>query len=86
MAQELGHGVRLEERRKLTATGVTEVLGFEETQVVLQTALGLLTVHGQELRLKNLSAEGGQVAVEGQIGALIYEETRQRGGWRRFFP
>jgi len=85
MVQDMGHGLRLEERRKLTVTGVTEVLGFDENQVVMQTALGNLTVHGEELKLKNLSADGGQLAVEGQIAALVYEQPGQRGGWRRFF-
>ena len=85
MAQDMGHGLRLEERKKLTVTGVAEVLGFEENLVVMQTALGNLTVHGQDLKLKNLSSDGGQLSVEGQIGALVYEQAGQRGGWRRFF-
>ena len=50
----------------------------------MQTSLGLLIVQGQQLQLKNLSLEGGQVAVEGDINALSYEEPRQ-GGWRRLF-
>ena len=52
--------------------------------MVLQTSLGLLVVQGQQLQLKNLSLEGGQVAVEGSISALSYEEPRQ-SGWRRLF-
>ena len=48
----------------------------------LKTGLGLLTVHGQGLQLKNLSLEGGQVAVDGSISAFIYEEPRS-GGLRR---
>ena len=65
-------------------TGVTEVVSFEETAVVLHTALGTLTVQGSGLQLKTLSLEGGQVAVDGDISALIYEEPRL-GGWRRLF-
>lgn len=76
------HKLQLTERKQLTMTGVSEVVSFEETAVVLHTALGTLIVHGQELKLKTLSLEGGQVAVEGQISALIYEEPRL-SGWRR---
>ena len=65
-------------------TGVTEVVSFDETCVVLQTSLGLLIVQGQQLSLKNLSLDGGQVAVDGTISALSYEEPRQ-SGWRRLF-
>ena len=85
MPQEQGeHSLNLKNRKKLTMTGVTEVVSFDETAVVLQTSLGLLIVQGQQLQLKNLSLEGGQVAVEGDINALSYEEPRQ-GGWRRLF-
>ena len=66
----------------MAMTGVTEVISFDENTVALKTALGLLTVHGQGLQLKNLSLEGGQVAVEGTIAAFVYEEPRG-GGLRR---
>ena len=79
----LPHRLTLNERKNLTMTGVTEVMSFDETAVVLKTSLGLLTVHGQGLKLKTLSLEGGQVAVEGSISALHYEQTRQGGGWLR---
>ena len=80
----MNHRLTLNERRQLTMTGVTEVVSFDDTQVVLQTTLGTLIVQGQELQLKTLSQDGGQVAVDGQISALAYEEPRV-GGWRRFF-
>ena len=79
------HKLTLNERKNLTMTGVTEVLSFEESTVVLRTCLGLLTVRGQELKLKTLSLEGGQVAVDGPISALIYEEPREAGFWQRLW-
>ena len=82
--EHLPHKLQLNERTKLTMPGVTEVVSFDETAVVLQTSLGLLIVQGQQLSLKNLSLDGGQVAVEGSISALAYEEPRQ-SGWRRLF-
>ena len=78
-----GHDLRLEDRSKLTMTGVTEVVSFEETGVLLRTALGTLVIQGRDLQLKTLSLEGGQVAVEGSISALLYEEPRAAGGWLR---
>ena len=82
--EHLPHRLQLSERKNLTMTGVTEVVSFDETAVVLQTSLGLLIVQGQQLQRKNLALEGGQVAVEGTISALAYEEPRQ-SGWRRLF-
>ena len=83
MEARMSHRLTLEERGKLTMTGVTEVVSFEDTAVVLRTELGTLTVHGRELQLKTLSVEGGQVAVDGKVSALVYEEPREPGGWLR---
>ena len=85
MAEELvfPHKLTLNERKNLTMTGVSEVVSVDENTIQLRTGLGLLTVQGQELKLKTLSVEGGQVAVDGSIAALIYEEPRQGGSWLR---
>ena len=84
MAEErLPHKLSLNERRQLTMTGVTEVVSFDDSAVVLQTSLGTLIVQGRELQLKTLSLEGGQVEVDGTVSALVYEEPRAAGGWKR---
>ncbi len=79
---QLPHRLTLDARKSLTVTGVTEVLRFDDTAVALRTSMGELTVYGQDLQLKNLSLEGGQVAVAGTVAAMIYEQPR-RGGLRR---
>lgn len=86
MAEEriqLPHKLTLNERKSLTMTGVTEVVSFDDSAVVLRTSLGTLVVQGRELQLKTLSLDGGQVAVDGNISALIYEELKQSGSWLR---
>ena len=75
--QALPHNLTLHDRKKLTLTGVSEVVSFDDTSVVLHTVLGTLEVQGQQLKLKTLSLDGGQVAVDGSISALVYEEPRQ---------
>ena len=79
MVQE-EHSLRLVGRAELTITGVTEVSRFEEDGVLLQTDMGELTVQGEQLQLKELSLDGGRVAVSGSISALIYGR-QQSGGW-----
>lgn len=75
----------LNDRKNLTVTGVTEIVSFDDALVVLHTSQGVLSVHGQQLQLKNLSLEGGQAAVEGTVTALIFEEPRQeRKRWGRW--
>lgn len=79
--QSLPHRVTMEERRKLTVTGATEVLSFDEETVILRIGQDTLVVQGENLQLKQLSPEGGNVAVEGKIGSLTYEQGRSSGSW-----
>ena len=62
-------------------TGVEEIIGFDETTVALHTDLGTLHIHGQDLQLKELSVDSGQMAITGQISALVYEQPRPHRGW-----
>jgi len=78
---QLPHRLTLDERKALTVTGVTEVVSFDENNVVLNTAAGTLVVQGTELQLKTLSEEDGRVAVVGQVSALHYEQPRNTDGW-----
>lgn len=80
---QLPHRLTLNERRQLSMTGVSEVVSFDDTAVVLRTELGMLVIQGKDLQLKTLSLEGGQVAVDGTVSSLHYEESRSGGGWLR---
>lgn len=81
----LPHKLTLQQREDLTMTGVTEVISFDDQAILLKTHLGTLTVLGQDLVLKTLSLEGGQVAVSGHISSLTYEEPKSPGFWQKFF-
>jgi sporulation protein YabP len=83
---DMPHSLSLDERHHLTVTGVSEVLSFDEEAVVARTDLGILEIQGNDLKLKTLSPDGGQVHVEGRVSALIYEDPQpRRAGWRRFW-
>ncbi len=81
------HRLVLEQRKSLSITGVTEVVSFDENLVHLNTQQGVLLIHGEGLSLKALTLQGGQVAVEGLVKALQYEENKASGGGflRRLF-
>ena len=78
---QLPHKLILNERKSLSLSGVTEVVSFDDSAVILRTNMGTLHIQGQDLQLKTLSLEGGQVAVDGNISAIIYEELRQSRGF-----
>ena len=84
--QALPHELRLDNRAKLSVSGVSEVESFDEAAVVLHTTRGVLIIRGEALHLQTLSIDGGQVAVSGTINALSYEEPQKTGGFlRRLF-
>ena len=80
----LPHKLTLDERKKLTVTGVTEVLSFDEAYILLTTTLGRLEIQGEGLSVKNLSLDGGLFTVEGEVSALYYTQHREkRSFWER---
>lgn len=80
---QLPHKLTLNERKSLTMTGVTEVISFDDSTVVLTTVLGNLEIQGENLKLKTLSLDGGQVAVDGKIFSMVYDEPQSGGFWSR---
>ena len=64
----------LENREKLSISGVLDVLSFDDQIVILETELGLLTVKGENLRINKLSLDTAEVIVDGEIYSLGYSE------------
>ena len=76
----------LENRSRLSVSGVEEVSGFDESIVQMQTELGALTVHGSNLRVETLSVDSGDLLVVGDISDLSYADVPVgRGFWARLF-
>lgn len=76
-----GHHLILEDRQRLTVSGVEEVESFDENTIVMDTAQGVLVVRGEDLHIEKLSLDGGDLKVEGTVESLTYEAPRQRGGF-----
>lgn len=64
----------LENRNKLSISGVLDVLSFDDQIVILETELGLLTVKGENLRINKLSIDNSEVIIEGDITSLSYSQ------------
>ena len=80
---QLPHELRLDNRARLSISGVEEVESFDESVVVLKTVKGLLVVRGEKLQLQALSIDGGQISVHGLIESLSYEEEQKTAGFFR---
>ncbi len=78
----MSHHLILEDRERLTVSGVEEVESFDENAIVMVTAQGVLIIRGAGLHIEKLSLDGGDLKVEGTVESLVYEEDRRsRGGF-----
>lgn len=85
--ETLPNNVILENREHLSVSGVSEVISFDENEVLLVTSQGVLNVGGTELHVEKLNLEIGELSITGHVEAMIYEdEDRKRGGfWSKLF-
>ena len=67
----------LENRGKLSVSGVNDVLSFDDQVVMIDTELGLLTVKGENIRINKLSLDTSEVIIEGEISSLTYSQNKQ---------
>lgn len=76
----LNHNVIIEDRKKLTLTGIKDVLSFDEETIILETALGRLTVKGANLHIINFDTSSGDLSAEGKVYAFVYTTEEKNGG------
>lgn len=62
----------LENRKKLTLSGVIEVISFDEQKIDLTTNLGNLAIKGEELKMNKLDVQNGDVIIAGNISSIVY--------------
>lgn len=74
--KDVVQNIILENRNKLSISGVNDVLSFDDQIVILETDLGMLTVKGDDLRINKLSIDTSEVVVEGNIYNLSYSEKK----------
>lgn len=56
--------IELSGRESLTVSGVEDVDRFDETEIVMNTSLGVLVVTGDSLHIGKLSLDGGELHVD----------------------
>jgi len=85
-AAQREHALNMQNRAKLSLTGVVDVNGFDETLIVLATSQGALAIRGEALHIDRIDLNAGELDVRGKIRELSYEEPTSPGGfWSRLF-
>ena len=70
----------MENRKKLSLTGVVEVLSFDEDKIILNTSLGGLTIKGEKLKMNKLDVQNGEVVIIGLINSYVYSGVEAKKG------
>lgn len=67
--------VYLENREKLSISGVLDVFSFDDQIIIIETELGLLTIKGENLKITKLSLDTSDFIVEGLINNIFYSNS-----------
>lgn len=68
------HKVVVVGRKSGMISGISDVLSFDENEIILDTEMGLLTIKGKELHISRLSLELGEADMEGKVDSMVYSE------------
>lgn len=72
----------LENREKLSVSGVVDVESFNDETVIIDTELGVLIVHGEDLHISKLNLDNSELNIEGDIISCEYSDrdgSRSKG-------
>ena len=67
------HFLKLTNRKNLELSGVSNIVTFDEQEIVLETSMGTLFIGGEELHINLLKLDEGKVAMEGQVNSVMYK-------------
>lgn len=70
--------IYIEDREKVTVTGVTDVEHFNEETILLTIQGGGLIIKGQKLHVQKLDLEDGKVIITGFACSAAYTEKKDR--------
>lgn len=77
IAEKKGN-IILENRNKISLTGVLEVISFDDEKILLNTALGALAIKGANLKMNKLDVQNGDVIIVGMISSMVYSTKSKK--------
>ena len=84
------HRMMINNRRSGAFTGVTNVVAFDEGEIILETDMGTLSIKGEGLQIKRLDLDKKEADLEGRMDSFCYSEKKGFGAkgesfWSRLF-
>ncbi len=73
---ELAHNIIIEDRNKISITGVLSTTDFDETIVSLKTSKGNLIIKGENLFVEKLDLASNELTLTGLFYTLEYIDVK----------
>lgn len=73
------HKLSLDNRKRLTMSGIKDVVSFDLTQILLESTLGMIHIKGNDIKVTRLSLEKGEVDIDGTVDSITYSEVKAYG-------
>lgn len=74
---KISHNIILENRNKLSISGVNDVDSFDDKQISAFTEMGFLTIKGSNLHINKFNTQNGELNLSGKIDSLLYSNREK---------
>lgn len=68
------HTLCLDKRESLKISGVIKVYEFSQTQIVLSSVMGKITIKGEGLHIEKLNVDTQEFESSGNVNSLVYSK------------
>lgn len=88
MVEELRHDVVIKARKKLEMSGVSDVISYDDKEVLAQINGFGVTIEGDELKIERFNSDSGELVLSGTINGIFYFQkdlSKKKKGIGSFF-
>ena len=80
LSRTTGHKVQISNRNSGNISGVVDVIYFDLKKIQLETTMGVLTINGDELHVKRVNLDRGEIDMEGHVDNFVYTSANTMKG------
>lgn len=70
------HKLTLDNRKKMTLTGIKDVVAFDLNQILLESSMGMIHIKGKDLKVTKLNVDSGLTDIEGNVDSIVYSDIK----------
>ena len=70
--------IKINDRKKISLTGVKKVVNFNSEEFLLETTLGVISLKGSELEIVKLDTVDQILSIKGRFNSLTYMDSNKK--------